>query len=110
MGDSVEYFRKRFVEELNDDGLVTVRTFEWPPAEVLQTTAPHDYEAYFRDWVASEKQDGKVRAREFLKRYGCLDRFNRAAYAARSTERDPVCRRRSFETNRFHYGALFLRS
>jgi hypothetical protein len=73
----VEYFRQRFVEELNDEGLVNVRTFEWPPADVLQTMAPHDYEAHFLDWVASQKQNAKDRAREFLERFGCLDRFNR---------------------------------
>ena len=71
IGDSLEYFRQRFVEELNDEGLVTVRTFEWPPADVLQTMAPRDYEAYFREWVALQKQDSKDRAREFLGRYGC---------------------------------------
>jgi SIR2-like domain len=73
----MEYFLQRFVEELNDEGLVTVRTFEWPPADVLQTMAPHDYQAHFLDWVASQKQNAKDRAREFLERYGCLDRFNR---------------------------------
>jgi len=73
----VEYFRQRFVEELNDEGLVTVRAFEWPPADVLQTMAPHDYEAHFLDWVASQKQNAKDRAREFLERFNCLDRFNR---------------------------------
>jgi SIR2-like domain len=73
----MEYFRQRFVEELNDEGFVTVCTFEWPPADVLQTMAPHDYEAHFLDWVASQKQNAKDRAREFLERYGCLSRFNR---------------------------------
>jgi len=76
-GDSVDYFRQRFVEELNDEGLVTVRTFEWPPADVLQTMAPHDYETHFLDWVESQKQSAKDRAREFLERFGCLERFNR---------------------------------
>jgi hypothetical protein len=73
----VEYFRQRFVEELNDEALVKVRTFEWPPADVLQTMAPHDYGAHFLDWVASQKQNAKDRTRDFLERFGCLDRFNR---------------------------------
>lgn len=73
----MEYFRQRFVEELNDEGLVSVRAFEWPPADVLQTMAPHDYEAHFLDWVGGQKQNSKDRAREFLERFGCLDRFNR---------------------------------
>lgn len=73
----MEYFRQRFIEELNDEGLVSFRTFEWPPAEVLQTMAPHDYEAHFLDWAESQKQAAKDRAREFLGKYGCLERFNR---------------------------------
>lgn len=77
MGNPAEYFRQRFVEELNDEGVVSVRTFEWPSAEVLRTMAPHDYEAHFHDWIAVQKQNGMDRAREFLERYGCLDRFNR---------------------------------
>jgi hypothetical protein len=73
----VEYFRQRFIDELNDEGLVAVRTFEWPPAEVLQTMAPLDYEAHFSDWVETQKQAAKDRAREFLEKYNCLNRFNR---------------------------------
>ncbi len=73
----MEYFRQRFVEELNDEGLVTVRTFEWPPADVLQTMAPNDYKAHFQEWVSSQKQSAKDRARGFLERFGCLNRFNR---------------------------------
>ena len=26
----MEYFRQRFIDELNDEGPVTVRVFEWP--------------------------------------------------------------------------------
>lgn len=73
----MEYFRQRFVEELNDEGPVIVRTFDWPSSEVLQTMAPHDYAVHFFDWVASQKQNAKDRAREFLERFGCLDRFDR---------------------------------
>lgn len=73
----MEYFRSRFVEELNEEGVVTIRTFEWPPADVLQTMAPGDYEVHFSDWVNDQKQIAMDRAREFLARYGCLDRFNR---------------------------------
>ncbi len=73
----MEYFRQRFVEDLNDEGIISVRTFEWPPADVLQTMAPRDYDAHFLEWVASQKQSSKDRAKEFLDRFGCLDRFNR---------------------------------
>lgn len=73
----MEYFRQRFVEELNDEGLVAVRMFEWPPADVLQTMAPNDYEAHFQEWLSSQKQNAKDRARGFLEQFGCLERFNR---------------------------------
>lgn len=73
----MEYFRQRFIEELNDEGPVTVRTFEWLSANVLQTMAPKDYETHFLDWVSEQRAHAKDRAREFLERFGCLDRFNR---------------------------------
>ena len=73
----MEYFRQRFVEELNDEGHVSVRTFEWPPADVLETMAPRDYETHFLDWVEIQKQNAKDRAREFLENFNCLNRFNR---------------------------------
>lgn len=73
----MEYFRQRFINELNDEGAVIVRSFEWPPADVLQTMAPHDYDAHFVEWVGRIKQEAKDRAQEFLADYGCLDRFNR---------------------------------
>ncbi|OYU37545.1 MAG: hypothetical protein CFE33_20135 [Pseudorhodobacter sp. PARRP1] len=72
----MEYFRQRFIDELNDEGPVTVRTFEWPSVDVLSTMAPELYEAHFVDWLAGQKQNAKDRAREFLTQNGCLDRFN----------------------------------
>lgn len=39
--------------------------------------APLAYEGHFRDWVESQKQEAQDRAREFLERFNCLDRFNR---------------------------------
>jgi hypothetical protein len=76
-GVSLKYFRQRFIDQLNDEGLIRVRAFEWPPAEVLQTMAPNDYEVHFLDWVNDQKAEAKDRARDFLERFNCLDRFNR---------------------------------
>lgn len=73
----MEYFRQRFIDELNDDGLVRIRAFEWLPVEVLQTMAPNEYEVYFSEWVRDQKVEAKDRARESLERHNCLDRFNR---------------------------------
>lgn len=73
----MEYFRQRFVDELNDEGPVTIRAFTFPSTDVLKTMAPNDYEVYFLEWASDQKLEAKERAREFLERYGCLDRFNR---------------------------------
>ena len=73
----MEYFRQRFIDELNDEGSVTVRGFDWPSAEVFKQMAPNDYEAHFIDWAASQKQAAMERARDFLQANGCLERFNR---------------------------------
>jgi hypothetical protein len=73
----MEYFRQRFIEDLNDEGPVTVRAFEWPSSEVLQTMSPHDYDAHFAEWVADQKEMAKDRTKACLEEYACLDRFNR---------------------------------
>lgn len=73
----MEYFRQRFVDELNEEGPVTVRVFEWPPSNVLQTMSPVDYDRHFVDWVAEQKEEAKERARGALDSFGCFDRFNR---------------------------------
>ncbi len=72
----MHYFKERFIEELNEEGPVSVRVFEWPPAEVLQTMSPNDFDAHFAEWVAGQKQSARDRAQENLDVMGCLDRFN----------------------------------
>lgn len=73
----MEYFRQRFIDELNDEGPVAIRTFEWPSVDVFQAMAPELYEGHFVDWLGAAKEAAKDRAREFLTENGCLDRFNR---------------------------------
>jgi hypothetical protein len=72
----MEYFRQRFIDELNDGGPVEISGFTWPSAEVFETMAKHDYEVTFTDWVEDQKQQAKVRAREFLTETRCLERFH----------------------------------
>ena len=72
----MDYFRQRFIDELNDEGPVKVRSFEWQAVDVLQTMAPHDFDAHFVEWLGETKQAAKDRARDFLVEYDCLDRFN----------------------------------
>lgn len=73
----MEYFRQRFIDELNDEGPVAIRTFEWPSVDVFKAMAPELYEGHFVDWLGAAKEAAKDRAREFLTENGCLDRFNR---------------------------------
>jgi hypothetical protein len=72
----MEYFRQRFIDELNDEGPVAIRTFEWPSVDVFKAIAPELYEAHFVDWLGAAKDAAKDRARESLTENGCLDRFN----------------------------------
>lgn len=73
----MEYFRQRFIDELNDEGPVKIRTFEWPSVDVFKAMAPELYDAHFVDWLGAAKEAAKDRAREFLTDSACLDRFNR---------------------------------
>ena len=73
----MEYFRQRFIDELNDEGPVAIRTFEWPSVDVFKAMAPELYEGHFVDWLGAAKEVARDRAREFLTENGCLDRFNR---------------------------------
>lgn len=75
----MKYFEQQFVEELNDEGPVTIREFDWPTVEVFKAMAPDLYAAHFVDWLGGTKEAAKDRAKEFLNEYGCLGRFNHLA-------------------------------
>ncbi len=82
----MEYFRQRFIDELNDEGPVKIRDFEWPTVDVFKSMAPELFDAHFVDWLGPVKETAKERAREFLTKYGCIDRFKRlAAQSGRET-------------------------
>ena len=72
----MEYFRQRYINELNDEGPVKIRTVEWSTVEVFQSMDPEAYDADFVEWLGAAKEAAKDRAREFLTEYGCLQRFN----------------------------------
>jgi hypothetical protein len=65
------------VEDLNEAGPVKIASSEWLPAEVFQTMSEADYEATFVEYVAEKKAEAVDRARQFLAKYDCVDRFNR---------------------------------
>jgi hypothetical protein len=72
----MEYFRARFLDELNEEGDIEIRGFRWSRQEVLKGLDPAGYKDLFIDWVDDAKQEAKERARAFLSHNGCLDRFH----------------------------------
>ncbi len=71
----MEYFRARFVAYLDTDFPVVIAGQTFPTADVFSQMAKHDFEAHFVGWMADKKGEAKDRAREFLTRYGSLQRF-----------------------------------
>lgn len=71
----MEYFRQRFVEELNGEGDIEIRGIKWPREYVLKTMDAEAYEEAFREWTDQAKNDAKQRALEFLAQTECLERF-----------------------------------
>lgn len=72
----MEYFRQRFVNELNEDGDIEVAGQKWTRHQVLETMDRAAERAVFDDWVGEQKNAAKERCRSFLEEYHCLDRFN----------------------------------
>lgn len=71
----MRYFRQRFVDDLNQNGPVTIAGFTWQNAEVFEAMARNDYEATFTTWVQAQKQEAKERTADFLSETQSLDRF-----------------------------------
>ena len=72
----MEYFRQRFIDELNDEGDIEVAGQTWTRHEVLETMDIQAEQEVFDDWVGEQRIIARDRCREFLERYGCLQRFN----------------------------------
>ncbi len=72
----MEYLRPRFIESLNEEGNVSVATFEWTRHDVLTGMLNEDAaEEVFRRWVADYKAQCIERCRYLLLETQCLDRF-----------------------------------
>ncbi len=76
----MEYFRDRFIAELNDEGEIEIAGNVWSRHEVLVTMDPNAAKDVFQDWVDDAKQAAIERTREFLTETGCLDRFRTLAH------------------------------
>lgn len=73
----MEYFKDRFIDELNAEGEVEIRGLIWPRDQVLLGLDPDGYQQVFQDWIGETKAAAIGRAREFLTNYRCLERFRR---------------------------------
>lgn len=71
----MEYLRSRFVQELNDEGNIEIRSLSWTRHEILETIDPTAYEDLFTDWANQEKIAAQDRVRFFLEANGGLDRL-----------------------------------
>ena len=70
-----EYFRQRFIEELNDEGDIVIRTKVWKRSEILDLAGEQVFNGLLVDWVAAQRVNARDMAEEFLQENGCLDHF-----------------------------------
>jgi hypothetical protein len=71
----MEYFRQRFIEELNEEGDIEIRGITWPREYVLKTMDAAAYAEAFREWTDQAKSEARQRAFDFLAQTECLERF-----------------------------------
>lgn len=70
-----EYFRQRFIDELNDEGDIVIRTWVWKRSEILELVGNQIYNGLLVDWVEAQRANICDETEEFLKANGCFDRF-----------------------------------
>ncbi|WP_441278600.1 SIR2 family protein [Tardiphaga sp. 172_B4_N1_3] len=69
------YFRQRFIDELNEEGDIEIRTKVWRRSEILEMAGDEIFNALLVDWISSERGNAADRVEEFLTENGCIDRF-----------------------------------
>ena len=79
----MEYFRDRFVQELNDEGEIEIRGVVFPRERVLREMDADAHQEVFNEWVDDAKRQAQERARDFLTASGCRERFNRLCQRVR---------------------------
>ena len=76
----MEYFRQRFIDELNEEGDIEIRGVVFKRHDVLKNMDDAAHRVVFDDWVDQTITSSKDRAREFLTENGCLDRFRQMCH------------------------------
>lgn len=106
----MEYFRDRFIAELNDEGEIEIAGNVWSRHDVLETMDPDAATEVFQDWVDNAKQAAIERTREFLAETDCLDRFRTLAHRTRQGAVVPFVGAGMSATSGFPLWPSFLRS
>ena len=75
----MEYFRQRFIDELNEEGDIEIRGAIFKRYDVLRTDGAA-HRVIFDDWVDQTIMNSKDRTKEFLAENGCLDRFRQLCH------------------------------
>lgn len=78
-----EYFRQRFIDELNDEGDIVIRTRVWKRSEILDLAGDQIHNGLLVDWVGAQRINASDQVEEFLHENGCLDRFQTLVHCCR---------------------------
>ncbi len=68
----MEYFRQRFIDELNEEGDIEIRGVTFSREAVLKSMDRNSYDEVFREWNEQVKVDAKRPVQDFLNENGCL--------------------------------------
>lgn len=71
----MEYYKQRFIDELNEEGDIEIRSVVFKRHDVLKNMDNDAHTAAFSDWTDQTILASKERVRDFLLDTGCLDRF-----------------------------------
>ncbi|WP_158266364.1 SIR2 family NAD-dependent protein deacylase [Allosphingosinicella deserti] len=67
--------RQRFIDELNEEGDIEIRTKVWRRSEILEMAGDDVFNGLLVDWVSAQRTNARDQVEEFLSDNGCLDRF-----------------------------------
>src|SRR4051812_24869657 len=105
----MEYFRQRFIDELNEPGDIVIGDYAWSRHDVLNVMETEGAKELFGDWVDGAKRQAKERVREFLTETHCLDRFRTLTNRVRQRNVVPFIGAGMSVASGFHTWSSFLR-
>lgn len=106
----MEYFKDRFIAELNSEGVIEIAGNTWTRHEVLEGMDSEAARSVFIEWVDDAKQAAIQRAREFLTETRCLERFQTLTHRIRTGSVVPFVGAGMSRPSGFPLWAQFLES